>query len=253
MLQILPIDRVAFAPVSTTRWSAEVFNRSRPVLFGSLGSRRPSRRLPRWLLLWLGGMCAGAAAVVVVQQRYLPPRLSATESASLRQAFDQAEAERQQLKAGLAQVQQRLQQGMADKAALEAALAEQRGAAERLRADLSSVLQALPPDPRGGSVAVRAGQFSARDGALDYQLVLTREGSARQPLSGVLQLTVAGASARGAPATLSLQPIALTLGSHGVMRGSLPLPEGFKPQQTTVQVLDRAAGRPLGMRVILVR
>lgn len=209
--------------------------------------------MPRWLLLLLGGMLAGAAAVVTVQQRWLPPRLGAAESAALRQSFAQADGERRQLQAELAQVQQRLQQASADKATLGAALASSRTDAERSREDLLSVLQSLPPDPRGGSVEVRAGQFSARDGALDYQLVLTRDGGARKPLAGVLQFTVAGESARGAPATLALQPIALSLGSHEVMRGSLPLPEGFKPRQTTVQVLDRAAGKALGMRVLLVR
>ncbi len=209
--------------------------------------------MPRWLLLLLGGMLAGAAAVVTVQQRWLPPRLGAAESAALRQSFAQADGERRQLQAELAQVQQRLQQASTDKTALGAALASSRADAERSREDLLSVLQSLPPDPRGGSVEVRAGQFSARDGALDYQLVLTRDGGARKPLAGVLQFTVAGESARGAPATLALQPIALSLGSHEVMRGSLPLPEGFKPRQTTVQVLDRAAGKALGMRVLLVR
>jgi hypothetical protein len=230
-----------------------VFNRSRPVLFDPRGSRRSRWRLPRWLVLSLVGAALGAAAVLTAQQRWLPPRLSAAESASLRQAFEQADAERQQLKAALAQAQQQLQRGLADKAAAEQALAGSRSAAARLQDDLQSVLQSLPPDPRGGSVAVRAGQFSARGGALDYRLVLTREGSPRQPLAGVLQLTVSGASSRGAPATLALQPIALSLGSHQVMRGSLPLPEGFKPQQTVVQVLDRAAGRSLGMRVLTVR
>jgi hypothetical protein len=84
-------------------------------------------------------------------------------------------------------------------------------------------------------------------------VVLLREGSPRKPLAGVMQLTVAGESAGGAPATLALKPITLNLGSHEVMRGSLPLPDGFKPRQTTVQVLDRPAGKPLGMRVLLVR
>jgi len=51
---------------------------------------------------------------------------------------------------------------------------------------------------------------------------------------------------------VALTPIALTLGSHGVLRGSLQLPEGFKPRQTTVQVLDRAAGKSLGMRVLRI-
>lgn len=230
-----------------------VFSSSRPVLFDPRGSRRAHRRVPRWLLLLLGGTIAGAAAVITVQQRYLPPRLSAAESAALRQAFDQADGERQQLKVELARVQQRLQQAAAEKGSLGDALASSRATAERLREDLVSVLESLPPDPRGGSVEVRAGQFNARDGALDYQVVLTRDGSARKPLAGVLQLTVAGESARGAPATLALQPIALSLGSHEVMRGSLQLPEGFKPRQTTVQVLDRTAGKALGMRVLLVR
>jgi len=36
------------------------------------------------------------------------------------------------------------------------------------------------------------------------------------------------------------------------VRGSLPLPQGFRPQQTTIQVLDRVGGKLLGMRVIYV-
>ena len=84
-------------------------------------------------------------------------------------------------------------------------------------------------------------------------VVLTRDGAAAKPLAGVLQFTVAGESARGVPASLALQPISLTLGRHEVLRGSVPLPEGFKPRQTTVRVLDRTAGTPLGMRVLLVR
>jgi hypothetical protein len=172
---------------------------------------------------------------------------------ALRQAFEQADGERQQLKTELTTTQQQLQQALEQKAAAGEALASSRTLAERLREDLAAVVQSLPPDPRGGSVEVRAGQFSLRDGALDYQVVLLREGGARKPLAGVLQFTVSGESTRGAAATLALQPIALTMGSHEVMRGSVPLPDGFKPRQTTVQVLDRTGGKALGMRVLLVR
>jgi hypothetical protein len=77
--------------------------------------------------------------------------------------------------------------------------------------------------------------------------------AARKPLAGVVQLNVAGEAARGMPTTPELKPIALHFGSHQVMRGSLPLPEGFKPRQAMVQVLDGVAGMSLGMRVILVR
>lgn len=222
-------------------------------MFDSLGSRRPRRRVPGWLWLLVGGLLAGAAGVIAVQERYLPPRLSSGESAALRQSYEQADGDRLRLKAELMQSQQRLQAALVDKGTLSEELASSRAVAERLREDLASVVQALPPDPRGGSVEVRAGQFNARGGALDYQVVLWREGSPRKPLTGVMQFNVAGDSAGGTPTTLALKPIALNLGSHEVLRGSLPLPEGFKPRQTTVQVLDRTAGKLLGMRVLLVR
>jgi hypothetical protein len=37
------------------------------------------------------------------------------------------------------------------------------------------------------------------------------------------------------------------------VRGALPLPEGFDPQQVTLQVLDKPDGRQLGMRVLNVK
>jgi hypothetical protein len=231
----------------------EVFARSRPTMFDSLGSRRARRGPPGWLWLLAGGVLAGAAGVLLSQQHLLPPRLSAAESTTLRQAYGQADSERRNLQAELALTQQRLQAAQADSRRLGEQLAASRAQAERQRDDLAAVVRALPPSPRGGSVEVRVGQFSARDGALDYQVVLLREGAAQQPLAGVMQITVSGESSRGAPTTLALQPIALTLGSHEVMRGSLPLPAGFKPRQTTVQVLDRVAGKSLGTRVLPVR
>lgn len=230
-----------------------MFRRSRPTFFGDRARRRGP---PAWLLWLLTGLITGVAGVFIVQQRVLPPRLSTQESAALRSQFEQADAERAQLREALQQTQSQLQQARKRQAEIEAELTQGRAELQRLRDDLETVVQALPPDPRGGSVEVRAGQFSARDGALDYQVVLLRDtaaGRAGRALAGTLQFTVAGESARGAPASVALQPIALSLRQHEVVRGSLPLPEGFKPRQTTVQVLDRAAGKPLGMRVLLVR
>jgi hypothetical protein len=82
--------------------------------------------------------------------------------------------------------------------------------------------------------------------------VLTRERGAAKPMTGVMQLVAAGDGARGADTSVTLKPVAVTVGSHLLLRGSLPLPEGFRPRQVTVQVLDRAGGKPLGMRVMLV-
>ncbi len=234
-----------------------MFGRSQEVIFQSYGRRRSRWRslwsLPRWLVLLLAGIAAGAAAVITVQERYLPPRLSAGESAQLRSAFEQVDAERLRLKAALTEANTRLVTLRADSAQTTEDHAAQAATTARLREDLRAVVMSLPPDPRGGAVAVRAGRFTVKGGQLDYSLVLTRERAVGKPMPGALQLLVAGESERGAPSVVTPQAIPLALGGQEVVRGSLPLPAGFKPRQTTVQVLDRAAGKPLGTRVLLIQ
>jgi len=84
-------------------------------------------------------------------------------------------------------------------------------------------------------------------------VLLTRERQTAKPLTGVMQLILAGESARGGETTITLKPVELSIGSHAIVRGSQPLPAGFQPRQATVQVLDRAGGNALGMRVLLVK
>ena len=228
-----------------------MFGRSRKVYFDPYRRRR-ARRLPRWLLLLTGGIVAGAAAVVGVQQRLLPPRLSAAESAQLRSTFEQADGERRQLGIELAALRQQLDTALAEGRELGAQLDTARAERSRLRDDLAAVIDALPADPRGGEAEIRAAQFSTAAGKLGYELVLTRAGGASRPLPGVLRLVVAGDAGRGAATTLTPEPIALALGRQEVLRGSLPLPEGFRPRQATVRVLDRDGGKALGMRVLRV-
>jgi hypothetical protein len=226
---------------------------SKPVAF-DYGRRRRGWRVPRWLLLLLGGCLAGAGGVIYVQERVLPPRLTMDASAQLQSAFESADAERTRLAAELAQAMRRLEAALADKKSLTAELASSRAAVERLRDDLAAVVTALPPDPRSAVVEVRAARFAASGGMLAYDVVLTRAGgSSARPLAGVLQLVVTGASAQRPEASVALKPIALSMGPHEVLRGSLPLPDGFRPHQTTVQVLDKPAGKVLGMRLLVVR
>jgi hypothetical protein len=231
-----------------------VFGRSnKQVVFDSYGGRRTRKRVPRWLLLLLFGVGLGVAAVLVVQQRYLPPRLSANESAQLRSAFEQADGERQRLRLELGETRQRLDGALAKGNALAEELATSRAATVRLRDDVATVVASLPPDPRGGQVEVRAAQFVAKAGMLSYDVVLMRDSGSAKPMPGTVRFVVTGESSRGTPDTVTLKPIALALGSHEVVRGSVPLPEGFRPQQATIQVLDRDANKPLGMRVLRVK
>jgi len=230
-----------------------MFGRSKPVVIERYGKRRSRWHVPRWLVLLVLGIASGAAGVVFVQERYMPPRLSAEASTQLRSAFEQAEAERQRLQAQLGDTTQRLQAALAEKKRQDDELAAPHAAAQRLRDDMAAVIGAMPPDPRGGAVEVRGGRFTAQGGMLAYDVVLTRERDTGKPLAGVMQLSVAGASARGVESAVTLKPVEVSIGSHQIVRGSAPLPAGFKPRQTTVQVLDGPGGKPLGMRVMMVR
>jgi hypothetical protein len=230
-----------------------MFGRSKPVVLESYGHRRKRGRPPRWLVLLATGMALGAAAVVLVQERYLPPRLSANESAQLRSAYETAEAERQRLQQALAGSEQKLATVNTQNKTLTDELALSRTRVERLGEDLASTVAALPPDPRGGTVEVRAGRFTVRGGALVYDVVLARDRAGNRPTTGVLQLQVAGISAKGPEAMVALKPVPLSFTQHEVVRGSQPLPDGFRAREATVQVLDRPAGRSLGMRVMLVK
>jgi len=224
---------------------------SKPIPFDPYGRRRSRRGLPRWLVLILLGIGVGAAGVIYVQERHLPPRLGADASARLREAFERADAERQRVQAELTATAERLR-GTLDENKRLASEAGARGeAVQRLRQDIASLVASLPPDPRNAPVAVRAARFEVKGDALAYDVVLSREHAGKNPFGGVMQLVVAGASGRASD-TVALAPVPISVGLYDTVRGTLPLPPGLKPRQTTIQVLDKVGGKLMGMRVMNV-
>jgi len=227
--------------------------RMKPVVFNPYGRRRSRWRPPRWLVLLAVGIAAGAAGVLLVQERFLPPRLSAADSATLRNDYAQADSERARLRRELESTARRLDAALAEKKSLADELGASRQAVEHLRGDVVSLATALPPDPRGGVVQVRAARFSTEGGKLFYDVVLSRERAGGKPMPGVLQLVVAGAPKGNPETTVRLTPVSISVGSVESVRGGLPLPDGFDPRQATIHVLDRPDGKLLGMRVINVK
>jgi len=98
---------------------------------------------------------------------------------------------------------------------------------------------------------VRAARFEVQGNALAYNVVLSRERPGANPWGGVLQFVVAGASGR-ADDTVTLAPVSISVGRYDTVRGTLPLPQGFKPRRATINVLDKVGGKLMGMRVINV-
>lgn len=231
-----------------------MFRRSRATTFFSHGQRRSRWRLPGWLWLLLLGGALGAGAVVAMQQKVLPPRLTAQASSELSTAFDVAEAERVRLAQALKVATAQLTEAVDARQLLTQELAASRSAADRHRGDLAVAVDALPPDPRAGVVAVRALRFAgSAGGELAYDVVLTRDKATTRPLAAVMQVVVTGESARRGETSVTLPPVTLALGLHTVLRGTLPLPEGFRPRQASVRILSGQAGPLLGMRVGLVK
>jgi hypothetical protein len=229
-----------------------MFGSSKPVYIESW-SRRRKRRVPPWLVLLVVGVAIGVAGVLIVQQRYLPPRLSAEEGTQLRQSFERAESERQRLANELAATGQRLAAALADAKTSADGLAASRQRVDQMRGGLEFMAESLPPDPRGGAVEVRAARFALAGGKLAYDVLLYRDRAAGKPLGGVVQFVLAGDSARGTPTAVTSEPLPVSIGRHESLGGELALPDGFRPKQATVNVLDRAGGKLLGMRVMFVK
>lgn len=229
-----------------------MFGSPKPVVLESYGHRR-RKPVPRWLVWSLIGIVVGASAVVFVQERYLPPRLSASESSKLRKAFDAAEAERLRLQGELDQRSRSLEAALAEKRSLTDELQASKQSVDRLRGDLAAVIESFPPDPRGGAVEVRAARFTREGAALAYDVVLSRDRGGARPLTGVMQFVVGGQNGSGTESSVTLKPVAISVTNYQSLRGSVPLPDGFNPRQTTIHVRDRPDGKLLGMRVMFVK
>ena len=225
---------------------------SKPIPFDPYGSsRRKGRGVPRWLVLLLLGIAMGAGGVIYVQERHLPPRLTADASTRLRESYERADAERQRLQGELDATSTKLRAALDENKRLATDASARGETVQRLRQDLGALVATLPPDPRGTPVAVRAARFEVQGNALAYNVVLSRERAGTTPFGGVMQFVVMGASGR-ADDKVTLAPVPVSIGLYDTLRGTLPLPQGFKPRQTTVQVLDKVGGKLMGMRVINV-
>jgi hypothetical protein len=231
-----------------------MFGRSKPVVFEPHGYRRGrSWKIPRWLLILLLGIAIGVGGVLYVQEEYGPPRLTAAESQRLQATLEQTESERQRLQEELGATKRELEAAQAESRTLSEQLAESRASVETLRQDIDLFVQALPPDPRGGSTEIRAARFASNGGKLEYHVVVTRDRPTAKPYQGVMQFVVTGTRPSGAESHVTLDPVEVTLPVYAHLRGSLPLPEGFTPRETTVRIMDSVGGATRAMRVLYVR
>ena len=213
----------------------------------SYGRPRSRWSLPPRLVLLILGAAAGAAGVIYVQEKHLPPRLSAGLHRTAQRLRAGRDAERKQLKADLA-AHAEAAGAQADGKKLGEDLAAGRSGSEKLRQDLDFMVDALPADPRGGVVEV-CRRCSAKAARLAYEVALTRSGGGNKPMARCCRSASAAWRQRRRDARAG-QAAAAEPSPLRDRAARLALPEGFRASQATITVLDRPDGRQhAGMRV----
>src|SRR3954462_15868905 len=124
-----------------------MFGSRRAIVFDPYRGRR-KRRLPAWLLMLLLGIALGITAVITVQQKLLPPRLSVAESQHLRESSERIDADHRRLEQARIALAGQLDKANAEARVRDSALNAAQDAARQARTDLAALLVILPPDPR---------------------------------------------------------------------------------------------------------
>lgn len=239
-----------------------LFGRPKEIIFDPGRSTRRGQ-MPAWLPSIGSGMIAGALCLFFIQENVGPPRLTPAQSQKIQTERDEAvlgrdNAERRETEtrtalqarldsteADLARVRTDLARRQADSSGADATIAD-------LRRDIALYEDILPADPRGNPVGIRAARFVREDGGLNYHVLLSRR-QGEKPLDGTLQMVVSGRKAGGAPDKISLPAVPVHVGHYLHVKGLEALPSGFEPGQTSIRVIDKAAGQQVGMRVVNIQ
>jgi hypothetical protein len=228
-----------------------MFGRSKPTVFKPVPyqRQRPPRRVPRWLILLLLGVAGGAGGLWYAQENYLPPRLSLPETLKLRGDLQSTSEERDKLREELKQTSEKLSLSESRSKKAQSDLASSQQTTDKLQKNMSQLLAALPPDPRGGPIGIRAASFSPASGQLNYNIIFTKATKTADTFRGVAQLVVTGRRGSGREETLTLNPMPMSLEAFEQLTGALPLPDGFSPKEVMVRVLKGPGGDLMAMRV----
>jgi hypothetical protein len=204
--------------------------------------------VPKWVQLILFGIGLGALGLFLIQENVLPKRLSSSKSAELQEHLKVANTDREGLRRESTELKAKLQQAEAASKKAQADLQAVQTSNEKLQKNLSQFVGALPPDPRGGPVGIRAGSFSTQGAQLAYNVILTRNVKVGDQMSGSMVLVVMGQKAGGRNETVSLPAVPLEMDNYQQLAGSVNLPEGMVPREITVKIL-RGSGELLSLRV----
>lgn len=230
-----------------------MFGRSQRVFKPSVyNPGKRTRRMPRWLVLLCFGILLGAGGVLFLQANYGPQRLTVEESETLHSDLNRANQERQQLQASLAEAERQRDAAAASREQTQAQFASYRKTMETVERDIALFQNAIPPDPRGGPIGVRAADWDRQPGNLGYKILIMNDKADAPTFKGTLRLVVEGRYNNGRTNTLTSDPVPFSLDRYVQVAGSYETPAGFTPRQVTIRVMD-GSERQQAMRIYNIR
>lgn len=216
------------------------------------GSARRSRRIPRWLVLILTGIVLGAGGLLFLQKSYGPTRLTVEQSEQLHFDLNSANLDKQRLQSQLNQSNHDLAAVRSQLATQSSQLKQDQDDIAKLNKDINLFADAMPEDPRGTSPGIRAANFSAGSGALNYQVLVMQDKNKTATFKGSMELLAEGRYPNGKRTTISLAPVDFSVQRYVHIVGTADLPAGFTPQMITIHVINQATKKISATRTIRV-
>ncbi len=220
------------------------------------GYTRRSRGIPRWLLLLITGIVLGAGGVLFLQRSYGPQRLTVEQSEQLRMDLNTSNLENQRLSVESKKLHGEIQQALQARQDAQAQAERLRKSSAAMEAGVASLIQAIPPDPRGTSPGIRSADMIQRSDGLHYHVLLIqdlpKDATEVPNLRGEVKLVASGSYRNGKTASVDIGTQPLDMGRYAVVDGQTELPEGYRPREVTIQVMADGSDKVIATRTIRV-
>ncbi len=233
------------------------FGSNRPTFKPSpYGYKRRRRGIPRWLVLLITGIVIGAGGVVFLQRSYGPQRLTAEQSTQLRMDLNSANLENQRLLTETKKQQEQLDRNEKEIINLNDQIKRLKDNTQEIQQGISSLIQAIPPDPRGTSPGIRSADMVLNDDGLHFQALIIqdppKDGSPVQNLTATIKFIAIGKYRNGNTGYIEVGNQQLDMGLYKVIKGQASLPAGFNANQVAIQILAADTQKVIATRTIRI-
>ena len=222
-------------------------------------TRRGSRGLPGWLILFMVGILLGGGGVLFLQSSYGEKRLSLAETQKLTEELKNISNEKQTLQTRVDASQKLLDSEVSGRdekiKQLQSSLSTAESLIGPLREQLNVFAQTLPFDPRFGPVSVSTSQITQGKNStkLSYLVWLLQENAQKPEFKGWLELSFEGRYANGRVETIALPRIAVKFNHFLHVSGTTELPAGFTATRTNAKIITEDGKRQVTWRVLPVQ